>query len=220
LRQMPPACRRSNALIATIFRFCFATLFIVPLFLASGSVPVAEAQQLQRVYLVPLDEVAEPNIDELAAYYRERYGIPVEVLPQLEIGITEVDVDRRQVVAEELIRLMRASYPNIAADGASEMIGITRHFMYPRGMPQWQWAFAWRTDNRFAAVSTFAMDPLNYREPADPEILATRLRKMVTKTIAVQFYGLPLNSDPTSILYDSILGLDDLDRVGEDLPLA
>ena len=42
-----------------------------------------------------------------------------------------------------------------------------------------------------------------------------RLRKMVTKDIGILYYGLPQSSNPHSVLYNRILGIEELDAVGE-----
>ena len=49
-------------------------------------------------------------------------------------------------------------------------------------------------------------------EEARPEI---RLCKMVTKDIGILYYGLPQSSNPHSVVYNRILGIEELDAVGE-----
>jgi hypothetical protein len=60
------------------------------------------------------------------------------------------------------------------------------------------------------------MDPVNYGDAADRELLEARLRKMVAKNIGVLYLRLPLNSNPRSLLYDRVLGPDDLDRMTKE----
>jgi len=38
---------------------------------------------------------------------------------------------------------------------------------------------------------------------------------MVTKDIGILYYGLPQSSNPNSVLYNRILGIEELDAVGE-----
>jgi hypothetical protein len=45
---------------------------------------------------------------------------------------------------------------------------------------------------------------------------SARLRKMATRDIGDLYFGLPLSSDRHSVLYRSILGVPDLDAIGED----
>jgi hypothetical protein len=48
------------------------------------------------------------------------------------------------------------------------------------------------------------------------ETPATRLRKIVTKDIGILYYGLPQSQSPKSVLYSQIMGIEELDAVGED----
>jgi len=43
-----------------------------------------------------------------------------------------------------------------------------------------------------------------------------RLQKLVTKSIGLMYFGLPLSDDPGSVLYRNILGPRDLDRMSEE----
>jgi hypothetical protein len=48
------------------------------------------------------------------------------------------------------------------------------------------------------------------------EVSATRLRKIVTKDIGILYCGMAQNQDPHSVLYSQIMGIEELDEVGED----
>jgi hypothetical protein len=39
---------------------------------------------------------------------------------------------------------------------------------------------------------------------------------MVTKDIGILYYGLPQSDNPRSVLYNGILGIQELDSVGEE----
>jgi hypothetical protein len=47
-----------------------------------------------------------------------------------------------------------------------------------------------------------------------------RLQKMITKDIGILFFQLPESADPRSVLYNNILGPDDLDRMTEEFSPA
>ena len=42
---------------------------------------------------------------------------------------------------------------------------------------------------------------------------------MVTRNLGVLLLGLPLNGDPASVLSAGLANMDDLDRMGTDLPI-
>jgi predicted Zn-dependent protease len=174
------------------------------------------SQRLDRLFLVPLGPLGEVDYPALEAHYRDRFGIDVQTLPTVEVTVAQATVERRQVIAEELIALMQATYPDAAADGGAVMIGITELDMYIRDMPQWAFGLSLRADDRFAVISAARMNPANLGDSPDLEVLQTRLRKMVTKNVGVLFFGMAQSPNPHSVLYFNILGIDDLDNMGED----
>lgn len=168
-----------------------------------------------RVSFVPVGEFPAASVEHLVAHYRGRYGLAIETLGAVPLEPAAVDLLRQQLVAEELIALMKRHYPKLANDPEAILIRITPYDMYIREYT-WQFAFAWRQEWRFAVVSSARMDPVNFGEPADAELLHGRLRKIVSKNIGMMHYRLPQSTDRNSVLYGPILSLDDLDSIGED----
>ena len=168
-----------------------------------------------RIYLVPLGKTSTPSLTELKSYYSQKFGLAVEILPVLTLDSGSLDYKRKQVIAEEVIKLMERGCREQANDPTAIVIGITPYDMYIREK-SWKFAFSFRQTGRFAVVSSARMNPVSLRQPADDALLASRVRKMVTKNIGVMHYKLPLNNNPRSVLFRSILGLAELDHIGED----
>jgi predicted Zn-dependent protease len=124
------------------------------------------------------------------------------------------DPKRSQYVAEDLIASLRQALPEFAADPGAAVIAVTEADMYIRASA-WRFAFNYRDAHGFAVVSSARMVPWLYRLRGKEDLLQTRLRKMVSKDIGLLVYGLPLSRDPTSLLYNQVLGLQDLDLMQE-----
>ncbi len=167
------------------------------------------------VYLVPFDEFPATIINELAEYYEQKLKLAVSLLPGLSITAKAVNNTRRQVIAEELIELIKAKYQHLTRNSKSIIIGLTMRDMHIRHY-DWQFAFSFRGHQRYAVVSSARMDPINLGDEADYALMKTRIRKMTTKNIGILFYGMPLRSDPNSVLYNRIDGIEELDAMGED----
>jgi hypothetical protein len=60
------------------------------------------------------------------------------------------------------------------------------------------------------------MDPINLGQPANDELLRTRLRKTTTKNIGILYYRKTQNDNPRSVLYSQVGGIEELDNMGED----
>jgi Zn-dependent protease with chaperone function/predicted Zn-dependent protease len=180
-----------------------------------ATTPPPPSQGVGRVYFVPLGAFSSPSVEELVTYYHQKLGLKIETLPALSVERAVVNFERQQLIAEELVALIKRKYPELAGDPGAILIGITPYDMYIR-RSTWRFAFAFRDEGRFAVVSSTRMDPVNLREPPDPALLHTRLRKMVSKNIGIMHYRLPQTTDRNSVLYGPILSLDDLDSIGEE----
>jgi len=174
----------------------------------------------RRVCLVPLGRVSDDLVEHLVDHYLDEYGLEVRVLDNKSIPTDLVDPDRRQIGGIALIEYMGTLFPEAYADPEAVLVGLTPVDLYLETR-DWRFAFGtWGTaENPKGVVSSFRMDPENYGEPPDGELLLTRVRKMVTRYVGLLYYRMPTTSDPRSLLYDNILSLRDLDGMEELLPV-
>jgi predicted Zn-dependent protease len=169
------------------------------------------------LYVVALEDFPGSLLDRLQTYFRDKYGLELSVLPAIPLASDVADRSRQQVVGERLIEAMSAASP---PDGASSVvIGLTRFDMMLEGKPEWSFAFSLRDNpRRMAVISTARMDPRNFGQPPDDDLLFHRMAKMVAKNVGILYLGLALSTDPASVMYGNVLSVDDLDLMGEDLP--
>jgi predicted Zn-dependent protease len=174
-----------------------------------------ELHGMGQIYLVPIGDTTPLISASLLQYYRDKYGLTLDVLPSIPVPEWARDEARHQVVAEELIEAMRRAYPQQAATPDSILIGVTDEDIYIAEL-DWEFAFNFREAHQTAVVSTARLNPVYYGRPAAPALLETRLRKLLSKNIGISFYGLNLSSDPGSVLYNKIWNMETLDAMGED----
>lgn len=167
------------------------------------------------VYLVPLGKSQSVLSTDLLAYHHKKYGLELQILAPAPLPAWARDETRKQLIAEELVEAMKRAYPQFTVDPDAVLIGVTDEDMYISEM-NWNYAFSWRQEERFAIVSTARMDPAFFKEPADPKIVEARARKMITKDIGLLHYHLQPSYDFSSAVYDSIDDVEDLDDMGED----
>ena len=67
-----------------------------------------------------------------------------------------------------------------------------------------------------AVVSTARMGLHYLDQPLLGATSEVRLQKMVTKDLGILYFGRPLSRNPHSVMYDQILGIQELDEVSED----
>ena len=170
----------------------------------------------QNLYFVPVGDAPKSEISDLVTHYRERFGIQIRVLPPIAPSTGDLDQARHQLIAESVIETMLRSYPEYASDESSVLIGITRQDIYPRSAA-WRFCFGWRMPQyRSAIVSTARMNLEDSDEPSVEATLEKRLRKTVTKDIGILLYGMSSNNNPRSVLYNGILGVQELDSATEE----
>jgi|SRR5271166_322058 len=167
------------------------------------------------VYLMPLGKPQTILSTNLLSYYRNKYGLELHVLAPVPLRAWTTNHTRHQFIAEELIEAMKRAYPQFANDPDTILIGVTDQDMYISEM-NWNYAFSWRQEDRFAILSTARMDPTFSQEPANSKILEARARKMMTKDIGLLYYRLQPSNDYSSVLYNSIDDVEDLDDMGDD----
>jgi hypothetical protein len=166
-----------------------------------------------KIYFVPLGDFPAPKVENLVAYYRDKFNLTIESLPGVPLNPSARDADRQQLIAEATIALMKHAYPDLTRDPEAILIGLTVEDMYIARY-DWQYTFSWRQDKKFAVVSAARMDLGSSLLPEAR--IENRLRKMVSKNIGILYYRLPASNDPASVLYNNVGGISDLDRMGEE----
>jgi outer membrane lipoprotein-sorting protein/predicted Zn-dependent protease len=170
-----------------------------------------------RVYFVPIGPLANVDMTYLVGYYKQRFGLTIQTLPAIVLDPRTFNPTRQQNQVEGLIALLERSHPTLANDRRSILIGITEADVYTTS-ENWVFALGQRDKGRFAVVSSARMDldHFDYGAPRDPVALHSRLTKMISREIGFLYYRLPLSPDLGSVVRSSIMGVDELDEIGED----
>ncbi len=174
----------------------------------------------RRVCIAPLGKVSPSLVEHLVDHYADEYGLAVTVLSPSAIPHDMVDPSREQIDAPTLIEYMETLFLDAYRDPNAVLIGLTPVDVYDKSRA---WRFAFGIRGTFAdpkgVISTFRMNPETFGEPQDDDLLFSRARKLISKYIGLLYYDLPPSDDPESPMYDSILSLDDLDKMKEPLPV-
>jgi hypothetical protein len=166
------------------------------------------AEGVRKVFLMTVGPADPSYVAKLRAHFRDCYGLPTELGGAFVPDSSMFDDARQQWKGEPIIAKMPQVCAEHRADCAGALvIGVTPLDIYTT-REQWRFAFAVR-DAGVALVSTARMSGL-LADTRDG-----RARKMLAKTIAVQYCGLEPSSDPRSIRYGNILSLGDLDAIDE-----
>ena len=178
-------------------------------------VPKESLKGSGKLYLVPLGDFPNDIAADLASFYREKYKIETETLPSVPLSEIAVNKKRDQLIAEQVVAIMKQANPQITNDPEAIMIGLTTQDMYINQM-DWQFAFNFRDEGKYAVVSSARMYLPVRRWKITEKVMVRRLRKMVTKNVGILYYHLALSDDPRSVLYRNVGGIRELDFMRED----
>lgn len=165
------------------------------------------------VLFVPLGAFPRGDATALARFVGGRLGLRTQVLASGSLPRSAFDAKRKQYVAEELISALAPRHP--APGAGAVVVGLTTKDMYARNDP-YRFVFSLRHPQGIAVVSRIRMDPKELGLTPDPGLRARRLQKMVLKQLGVLALGHRLSANPRSVLFDTVLGADDLDYMTHD----
>ena len=170
----------------------------------------------KKIYFVPIGNFPAEQLHSLAEFYRQKYKLEITVLDSIPVDPATKDSSRQQLVAENLVASVRSGVREHRDEPKAILIGFTSHDIYPASM-NWRFAFGWReADASAAVVSTARLSLAAGGQLPDADVSTIRLRKIVTKDIGLLYYGFPQSDNPKSVLYNRILGIEELDQAGED----
>lgn len=158
-----------------------------------------------RVYLVQMGLHKAPySLDRLAQWLRTKYHLDVQILPHMKLDHAAWNPTRKQYVAEMLYEQLKWEHPDLAADPSAYLIGFTDADMFSVEHV-WKFSHTQRDLKRAAVISASRLQDsfleqlgVNARIPI--ENLEARLRRFLLKDIALLYWHLPLNENPSSLL--------------------
>ena len=178
----------------------------------AASLPTPVKREL---YLVGLGNVTAPDIAQLADSLSVKIGVKIVQLPARGLDSGCYSADRNQYESHCLIDRIEASFPEVVARHHAAIIAVTRHDIYMSNL-SWIFTFSCRDERGIAVVSGARMAISgNSLLPPGSDLEMSRLRKMILKSIGIMYFGMLPKSDPQSVLYDKIFGLEELDKIQE-----
>ncbi len=186
---------------------------------ATGTAVPSASPRLNGVgelYFVAIGELPQINIERIANYFGRKYGVRIKVLPTLPIT-DEMRLPKfpeSRPVADRVIEVMKRENAKIASNPKAIVIGVTDDMHVAQSERMYD--FSYQLDARFAVVALDSVKPTTFCEPANQDLLESRLRKVIAKNIGILYYRLPRSENPGSVMYSSLDCVDELDGMGEE----
>lgn len=167
------------------------------------------------LYFLPVGPLPRHHLDAVVKHFRGNTPLRIEVLPMVPVLPEMLESTRNQLVAEKVIAAVLKSLPKITINPRAVIIGITPMDMFTEER-NWKYVYAKREGSHCTVISSARMTRDAKGKRIDEETYLARIRKMVAKTIGLQYYGLDTNWDHASVMYGNVHGMDDLDKIRED----
>lgn len=158
-----------------------------------------------RIYLTQMGTHKEPySLNNLADWLRTKYRLDVQILPPMKLDAAAWNPTRNQYVAEMLYEQLKREHPSLAADPNAYLIGFTDADMFSVEN-DWKFSHTQRDRKRAAVISAARLQDTFLEKlgnnPHGPIVdLDERLRRFLLKDIAMLYWHLPLNDNPSSLL--------------------
>jgi len=198
----------------------FSTLFIYTLLIGACATPVMEVSQNSNttntqsnieLFIVPIGNQTPRYLDKLANDIVSQFSLNVKSTSKLAIKGHTYDSNRDQLIAQELIRLLR-NYADYAPNSHNAIfVGITPFDIYDRSKKA-AYVLFFNDKQRFAIISSARLGDDGLGGSKD-EI--NNLHKLIARNIDKLLYKLPLKENPNSVLYKYIYTYNDLQKVTE-----
>jgi YD repeat-containing protein len=139
----------------------------------------------------------------------------VTLLPPQQLPPDVVNPKTQQVIAEKALDSIAEEHPEIANDLDTVILGVTSQDMniWTSG---WKFASNYR-NGRVGIVSTARLHGTPWYAGFNPEVFAIRVRKVVTKNVALLEYPVQPSSNVTSALSTWTFTASEVDEMGERL---
>jgi hypothetical protein len=170
------------------------------------AVPESCRPKVSRIVVMGVGSVEPGLVATLASHFRDCYGLPVTVAPPIPAPEGAWSAKREQWAAEAILDALPGCQDADPLCGERVLtIGITSDDLYAT-KENWRYAFTVRDSARHTAIlSTSRMSG------------AENVRKVVAKTIALEYCGLPQIDNPRSVRHNHIMGPADLDAIEESI---
>jgi hypothetical protein len=161
------------------------------------------------VYVVPMDRESQASAGVVSRSLSRRTSLETCTTSSLRLDVALIDFHRNQLNAGFLMSRLSTAFRSVWGMRASTVIGFTELDMFSPYRPDWGFVFGSGgiidRPQGYGVISTARMGS------GDDRI--RRLETMALRYLGFYYFGLPQSSNPTTALYSTIRGLDDLDRM-------
>ncbi len=167
-----------------------------------------------RIYLVPMEGLPAGYVAMVAREIEARHNLRTKAIPVLGRDVSMFNPETRQYNANEIARHAEQAIQSFRQPDERPFILVLTP--YDINAPEFDLRFLFAAHlNGISVISTARIDPVNYGLPRDDTLRDARLMKLIHKALGQQIHHYPIATDRKSVMYGPIMGLEDLDAIGD-----
>lgn len=169
-----------------------------------------------KIIIIPMNGVDNNLINNVSSYIRVKHNLKTKIYPHMGYSDKMFNPKTEQYYAEAIasaaVRVFASTYTTIS-DKA--IIVITdKDINHKKSTLRFVFSSHYNKFN-LSIISTARINTNNYGLDPDNDLLTTRLYKLVNKSLGLNYYKYKQTNNRSSVMYSPILGVQDLDVVGE-----
>jgi len=181
--------------------------------------PLSERGGKVNVYLIPLDDFSVDYAAQIASILSREFGIWVKTTVNMGTEGLKPFPGTQQYAAEDIFDSAHTVMRRLPERADNTFfVFLTNRDINSRAR-NFRFQFSFHDKNcRCSVISSARMHPEPTGSNGSDERLASRFMKMTKRAIGEMYFGWTRSSDIKNLMYSPVMGLDDIDHLGNQHP--
>ncbi len=185
--------------------------------LQNQAYPTPDYDKPVDIWLVPLVGFPDEYIRDLATRISKDSGLHVRTSLNAGISQSLFFPDSEQMIGDKALLELSRIIPSLSnSKPNTAYLFLTTHDLNSADR-RFRFLFAQNNPKSKMAIISIARLRFNQDGPTEaPSITKTRLFKMAKRQVGELYYGYARNTDPNSVMYSPLMGLDEVDMISQE----
>ena len=169
-----------------------------------------------KIIIIPMDGVDNNLINNVSNYIQDKHNLKTKVYPHMGYSDKMFNPETEQYYAEAIASSAVSVFASTSTTISDKAIIVItdKDINHKRSTLRFVFSSHYNKFN-LSVISTARINTNNYGLDPDGDLLTSRLYKLVNKSLGLNYYKYKQTNDRSSVMYGPILGVQDLDVIGD-----
>ena len=169
-----------------------------------------------KIIIIPMDGVDNNLINNVSNYIQDKHNLKTKVYPHMGYSDKMFNPETEQYYAEAIASAAVSVFASTSTTISDKAIIVItdKDINHKRSTLRFVFSSHYNKFN-LSVISTARINTNNYGLDPDGDLLTSRLYKLVNKSLGLNYYKYKQTNDRSSVMYGPILGVQDLDVIGD-----